>query len=838
MDLNEPQLEAAMHSRGPLLVFAGAGSGKTRVITYRIANLVAREHVAPYRILAVTFTNKAAGEMRHRLEGMLGDVARDLWVGTFHATSAKLLRRYGAPVGVNPNFLIYDSSDQRAIVQRILREQDLDERRYPPRAMLSRILSEKQEGRGPDQMELDSYLDEAAQRIYVEYDKRLRAANAVDFEDLILLMVRLAESDTPEGRAIRSKFSHVLVDEFQDTNKMQYALLRALVHDTRNLCVVGDDDQSIYRWRGADVRNIRGFRETFADAKVVKLEQNYRSTQRIVDSALAVIAPSRLRVPKDLWTSNDQGDKLRVVAVADERDEAAVVIDVLRKGRAAGVKLAEMAVFYRVHAQSRVLEEAMRAANLPYVIVGGTKFFDRAEVKDALAYLRFLVNSSSDVDFLRTVNQPPRGIGDTAKERLAGLAARLGSSLFDAIGSLDTSHVDEDELAPPRSRRAAKSKPTPSEPPKSETPLMLFDLDAIENGNMQDAPVSARAPASRRRGAVKTSVTPKDGELGAAARKRLLQFYAMIQRLRGQLRTLSPAEMFDEVLDQSGMRAALSADDSAEAEARMENLGELRGSLVDYEIAARAAGEEPSVEGFLERVSLVADSDADNSSEDQGKVTLMTVHGAKGLEFELVVLTGMEEDLFPYRGMNQGSSLDEDELDEERRLAYVAITRARHNLFLTHANTRQIFGQTRYGAPSRFLRELPAEHVEELATGARSAASRYIDRDDWSQTRSTPSWRRETREHHEDGERYVDREFFDDVPQEERAPLPPRSTMPPRPSTSAANAPQLRKGMRVVHTRFGEGQVREIISLGEPTAVTFFPGWGEMKVLTRFLRPA
>lgn len=841
MELNDPQLAAALHTSGALLVFAGAGSGKTRVITYRIANLVASEHVAPYRILAVTFTNKAAGEMRHRLEGMLGDVARDLWVGTFHATSAKLLRRYGTPVGVNSNFLIYDATDQRAIVTRIVRDFDLDERRYPPRAMLSRILGEKQEGRGPADMALDSYLDEAAQRIYVEYDKRLRAANAVDFEDLILLMVRLAESDTPEGRAIRGKFSHVLVDEFQDTNRMQYALLRALVRETGNLMVVGDDDQSIYRWRGADVRNIRGFRHDFDGAQVVKLEQNYRSTKRIVESALAVIKPSREREPKELWTENDEGERIKVIAVADERDEAAVVLDVVRKARESGIKLSEIAVFYRVHAQSRVLEEGMRAANFPYQIIGGMKFFDRAEVKDALSYLRLLVNPQSDVDFLRVVNTPARGIGDTAKERLAALAAREGTSLFMAIAGLEdgpfSSEVPSERA--PRSRRPKIEQPTldlePAPPPAiGQTPL-LFDLDLIASGDVGSLPPSSRRSsepkprsAPKRRAAAKTSVIAKEGELGAPARKRLLQFHAMMASIVAEARSLGPAEVLDAILDRSGFRTALEADDSAEAEARLENLGELRGSLVDYEIAARSAGEEPSVEGFLERVSLVADADAERVDQSEGKITLMTVHGAKGLEFECVALTGMEEDLFPYRGMNQGGGLDDEELDEERRLAYVAITRARHHLVVTHARQRQIFGQTRYGAPSRFLRELPPEHVEELATGAATAQERYIDRPDRMQQRAREA-------SYQPGERFVDNEYFDDVPRE--APPPPKRA-PGMAAAPAGDVPKLRRGMRVVHARFGEGEVREVVHLGEPAAVAFFPGWGEMKVLARFLRSA
>jgi DNA helicase II / ATP-dependent DNA helicase PcrA len=411
--LNVPQREAVMHLSGPLLVFAGAGSGKTRVITYRIANLVANGNVPPYKILAVTFTNKAAGEMRNRLAQILGPLASDLWVGTFHATCAKLLRRHGTAIGVPPQFLIYDASDQKAIMTRVLKELELDERRYAPRAVLARIHKEKQEGRGPEEMSLDSYFDEAIQKVYVKYQKALESCGALDFEDIILKALKLAESDTEDGAAIRRKFSHVLVDEFQDTNASQYRLLRAFTQGHTNLCVVGDDDQSIYRWRGADVRNIRGFRTDYADARVVKLEQNYRSTQAIVAAALGVIAKSTTREPKELWTANPPGEAIMVVTASDERDEAASVIRGIQEARSSGVSLKHVAVFYRVHAQSRVLEEGLRSVNIPYQIVGGMKFYERAEVKDAISYLRLLVNPASDMDLLRIINVPARGLGKT-----------------------------------------------------------------------------------------------------------------------------------------------------------------------------------------------------------------------------------------------------------------------------------------------------------------------------------------------------------------------------------------------------------------------------------------
>ncbi|MGH7270641.1 MAG: ATP-dependent helicase, partial [Polyangiaceae bacterium] len=429
--LNEPQAAAVAQTDGPVLVFAGAGSGKTRVITYRIANLVAAHRVPPWRILAVTFTNKAAGEMRARMERLCGpEVARSLWVGTFHATCAKLLRAHGAAVGVQPNFIIYDSADQKAVVARALKDLDLDERRYPARTVLAQIHKHKQEGRGPEDAAAHSYVDDAALRIFREYEARLRAANAVDFEDLILLVARLLGGGGGEAEAdkIRRRFDYVLVDEFQDTNATQYRFLRELARDHRNLCVVGDDDQSIYRWRGADVRNIRYFQRDYPDAAVIKLEQNYRSTSRIVAAALGVISRSSEREPKELWTANDPGEAVQIIAARDERDEAAFVVDRIERARAGGADLREIAVFYRIHAQSRVLEEALRAAVIPYQIIGGTKFYERAEIKSAIAYLRVLVNPQSDVDFMRIVNVPARGIGQTTMDRVTSWATAHGVS--------------------------------------------------------------------------------------------------------------------------------------------------------------------------------------------------------------------------------------------------------------------------------------------------------------------------------------------------------------------------------------------------------------------------
>jgi DNA helicase-2/ATP-dependent DNA helicase PcrA len=770
-ELNAPQAEAVAHVKGPLLVFAGAGSGKTRVITYRIANLVAAERVAPWRILAVTFTNKAAGEMRARLENpaLLGPIAKDLWVGTFHATCAKFLRSFPEAIERTKSFVIYDTTDQKAVVARALRDMNLDDRRYSPKSVLSRIHKEKQEGRGPDEMKLDSYLDDAIQKAYVRYEEALRSANALDFEDLILSVVRILEApadgsispDVIRAReALEKKFDHVLVDEFQDTNQIQYRLLKRLAARTKNLCVVGDDDQSIYRWRGADVRNIRYFRRDWPDARVVKLEQNYRSTKRIVASALAVIAPSPTREPKELWTDNADGGPIRVIACADERDEAACVVRAIRDAREAGIGPKEIAVFYRVHAQSRVLEEALRAVDMPYQIVGGTKFYDRAEVKDAIAYLRVLVNPKSDVDVRRIINTPSRGIGNTTIERLEAYATTQRLSFWEALAKLE---------------------------------------DFAE-------------------------------DLGSAAKKRLGQFRELMSLLMQDAENRPAAEVLRIVLAKSGYKKALEEEDSAEAEGRLENLAELEGSMLDYETEAGARGEVPTLAGFLERVSLVSDTDAVGDAE---RVTLMTVHGAKGLEFELVLLTGMEEDMFPYRNQEPRNV---EEMEEERRLAYVALTRARQHLVITHTRQRQIFGTTRLGVPSRFIGDLPPDAIEHLETSAARAAGasgRWIDRDSMAPT----SWRGGSagaaggggapltsgRRHRpevappmsrEPGERFVDYDAANDVP----------------------DGVELRRGSKVVHERFGRGEVMKIVSMGEPAVVAFFPGWGEKKVLARFLK--
>ncbi len=642
-ELNPPQAEAVGHSEGPLLVFAGAGSGKTRVIVYRIASLLAVHHVAPYRILAVTFTNKAAGEMKHRLSTLVGeDLTRDLWVGTFHSVCSRLLRRYHEAAGLQRNFVIYDDSDQKAVVGRVLKELDLDDKRYPVRQVLSRIHHEKQEGRSPKDFEKKSYFDDAVGECFARYEQHLQQANAVDFDDLLLHVLRILEDkESYAGEELRTRFEHVLVDEFQDVNQVQYRLVRGFTAATRNLCTVGDDDQSIYRWRGADVRVIRNFKRDYPDATIVKLEQNYRSTGHIVRSALGVIKPSAEREPKEIWTANKDGEQVLEVVADSEHDEAAWVVEHIRTLIERGVSARDIAIFYRVHAQSRVLEEVMRAERLPYQIIGGMRFFERAEVKDILSYLRVVSNPRSDVDLVRIINVPSRKIGQTTIDKLIQTADAHRSSVFDAIEPL------------------------------------------VSGGNV-----------------------------GTAAKKALLSFRDLLQGLMAEARTAAPSEVCEQVLDRSGYQAMLEHEDSAEADARILNVNELVQSIVDYEEEARAADQPATLDGYLERVSLTADAD---TLEDAPRVAMMTVHAAKGLEFDTVFITGMEEDLFPFKATDPKRG---DDLEEERRLAYVAVTRARRQLVITHASRRAIFGQTRYGIASRFLADFPKGSLRTMVTPA------------------------------------------------------------------------------------------------------------------------
>jgi len=759
-ELNEPQKQAVAHLEGPLLVFAGAGSGKTRTITYRIANLLANR-VPPYRILAVTFTNKAAAEMRERLTKLTSpEVTRDLWIGTFHSVCARLLRRYHDAVGLRRDFVIYDGSDQKAVVVRALRELGYDERQFPPKPILAAISGEKGEGRGPREAKMQGRLTDVTLEIFARYEQALALSNAVDFDDLILKTTRLAEEDSPAGADLRSRYTHVSVDEFQDTNLIQYRLVRALSERTRNLCVVGDDDQSIYRWRGADVRLIRSFQKDFPDAVIIKLEQNYRSSGNIVQAALGVIELSKERAPKQLWTDAPAGDPVRVRAVMDEREEAEHVVRTIKSELSRGTPADSIAIFYRVHAQSRTLEEALRKANVPYQIIGGMKFFERAEVKDLLSYLRLAVNPTSDADLARVINTPARGIGDKTVEHLLSVASESSVCAFDAISQ-----------------------------------------------------------AQR--------------ELGTAAAKKLGVFKTLVEGFQDEAKRLSPSELCGHILEVTGYRELLRKEDTAESDARLGNLEELVGSLKDYEDEASSDGQTPSLSGYLERVSLVAAIDAQKSG---AQVSLMTVHSAKGLEFDAVFLTGMEQEMFPYRGIASG---EDEELEEERRLAYVAITRARHRLTITYAGSRTLFGQTRYLERSQFLEDLPKEAIKHEGSlrAARSAGGSAGSRYGAGYVGGYSPGGYRSRDDGFQGQRYAGTGIGRSTP-----PLPPGSRVVERDEysqeASGGDGQAVRPGSHVRHARFGEGVVRSVEGGMTPMVVASFPGLGEKRILLKFLEPA
>jgi DNA helicase-2/ATP-dependent DNA helicase PcrA len=629
-DLNPPQRDAVLAGDGPLLVLAGAGSGKTRVIAHRIAYLLGVRKIDPRHVLAVTFTNKAAGEMARRVEALLAPVGiRPPLIATFHSACVRILRQHGEHIGLPRHFTIYDEDDRVALVKECMREGELADRSFTPSAAGHRISYLKNQMIGVQDALRDARgpWEQKAALVYSRYEKRLKETGAADFDDLLLLVVRLF-TEVPEVLAYyRALWRHVLVDEYQDTNRAQYRIIRLLTAEHRNVCVVGDPDQSIYKWRGADLNNILDFEKDFPGTRVVKLEQNYRSTQRILAIAAAVIDHNLQRKDKTLWTKNAEGEPAAVYRGWDEHEEANFVAQGILRSRAEGVPWDGVAVFYRTNAQSRVLEDALRRARIPYVIVGGVRFYERREIKDTLAWLRLCINPSDDVAFRRAVQAPSRGVGATTLARL-------------------------DEVALDRT-----------------VPLLTL----------------AAAPPADVRG---------------KARAALEDFAAAVSRLSGQRGELSPPAFIDLVLQASGYRKALEQDRSPEAEGRLENLEELVAAAEDF---THAAGE-ATLEAFLDSVALM--SDVDELKEAESRVTLMTLHSAKGLEFPVVFLTGLEEGVFPHaRSMN-----DPEQLEEERRLCYVGITRAERRLYVSYAVHRRIHGYG-VGEPSRFLREMPEEHL-------------------------------------------------------------------------------------------------------------------------------
>jgi DNA helicase-2/ATP-dependent DNA helicase PcrA len=742
--LNDRQREAVDHRGGPLLVLAGAGTGKTRVITQRVAALI-DDGVPPWRILAVTFTNKAATEMRERIHRACSSTPEisDLWVGTFHSIGARILRRMGSAVGLSPNFTIYDTSDTKALMKQVLAALDVSERQFSPGAVLHHIDSGKNLGHGPDDLHmlgLPPPVKAIVEKAWREYERRLRQADAADFGDLIVRTVALLEmAQNPEAGAdldkvvqLRRRFTHVVVDEYQDTSPIQAKLVEHL-SGRAELCVVGDDDQSIYGWRGADVQQILGFPSRHSGTMVVRLEQNYRSTTHILDCADAVIRRNVDRHGKRLWSDLGPGEKVRVAELPDERAEARLVLETVRSAIDDGLSASDIAVFYRTHAQSRTLEEALRHAGVPYRIVGGLRFYDRAEIKDVLAYLRLLVNPNANVDIERVVNRPARRIGAATVEKLRDWADARSVSLWEAMD-----HAREAGLA------------------------------------------------------------------GATA-ARIEAFRALILSLSEDLQGRPLDEAAEAVIERTGYREALAADDGEDAQSRLENLQEFLGALAEF------AREEPqaTLADYLERVAL-ASADDQRGGE---AVNLMTIHTAKGLEFERVVLTGMEERMFPHARALE----DPYEMEEERRLAYVALTRAKRHLLLTHVARRWIYGTEQFNHPSRFVRELPASSVAYVgaARGPLAAARPQEVRPRWSSDSPFVEEEAPVRAKPErwDGDIEVDPEF-------------------------EGGGAGLFVGMQLRHPKFGIGSVLGWQGAGQDLKVVVrFAGHGTKTILARFCEP-
>ena len=629
--LNPAQREAVLHTEGPLLVIAGAGSGKTRVLTHRVAHLISTNGVKPNEILAITFTNKAAGEMRERLTDMLGPMARAIWILTFHAACGRILRSEAARLGYKSNFTIYDSADQVRLVKQCLEELEKDPKRFVPRGVHAQISNAKNQLITPAiyAEQLSSFYEQTVAETYALYQRKLAASNAVDFDDMLMLTVQILESFPDARKKWQNAFRYVMVDEYQDTNHAQYRLLQLLAEHHHNICAVGDPDQSIYAFRGADIRNILEFERDFPETRTIALEQNYRSTNAILEAANAVIANNSERKEKRLWSELGDGDPVRVIEVEDEQAEGRYVAAQIAGLVEEGFNGSEIAVFYRMNAQSRVIEQTLRLHQIAYQVIGGPRFYERAEVKDAIAYLQVLDNTDDAVSLMRIANKPKRGIGDTTISRLISYAEGHGISLFDALDR------------------------------------------------------------------------PTEAGLGTAAVKAVTGLKNLLDSLRSAAQEYEVPELLQEVLARSGTLDAYEAERTIEARGRIENLE----AFVDGAHEYVQQSEAPTLSGFLQEISLYSDQDA--LSGEQSNVTLMTIHNAKGLEFRAVFVVGVEEEIFP-----SARSIEEQGVEEERRLFYVGLTRAEEKLTLTHASSRMLWGRTTAHLPSRFLDELPERHVE------------------------------------------------------------------------------------------------------------------------------
>ncbi|MDR9833435.1 DNA helicase PcrA [Staphylococcus coagulans] len=629
-NMNKEQSEAVRTTEGPLLIMAGAGSGKTRVLTHRIAYLLDEKDVSPYHILAITFTNKAAKEMKERVQALVGEAAEVIWMSTFHSMCVRILRRDADRIGIERNFTIIDPTDQKSVIKDVLKVNNIDPKKYEPRMFIGAISQLKNELKTPAHAmeEANDFYSRMVATVYEGYQKQLIRNQALDFDDLIMTTIKLFERVPDVLDYYQNKFQYIHVDEYQDTNKAQYTLVNLIAQKFKNLCVVGDSDQSIYGWRGADIQNILSFEEDYPNARTIYLEQNYRSTKTILTAANEVIRNNTERKPKGLWTANQEGEKIHYYEAVSERDETEFVVREILKQQKKGKHYKDIAVLYRTNAQSRVLEETFMKSNVPYVMVGGQKFYDRKEIKDLLSYLRLIANSADDISLQRIINVPKRGIGPSSVEKIATYAAQNDMSMFEALAEVDFIGL---------SKKVTQAAAT---------------------------------------------------------------FYELMSHLMKEQEFLEISELVEEVLEKSGYREMLEREQTLEARSRLENIDEFMSVPHDYE--ENTPLEEQSLINFLTDLSLVADVDEANLEDG---VTLMTMHSAKGLEFPVVFIIGMEESIFPH--IRAIKSEDDHEMEEERRISYVAITRAEEELYLSHASSRTLYGRPQSNPRSRFLNEIP-----------------------------------------------------------------------------------------------------------------------------------
>lgn len=640
--MNDEQKQAVKTTQGPLLIMAGAGSGKTRVLTHRIAYLLDEKDVSPYNVLAITFTNKAAKEMKERISHLVGPEAESIWISTFHSMCVRILRRDIDRIGIERNFTIIDPTDQKSVIKEVLKKENIDSKKYEPRMFIGAISNLKNELKTAEdaEKEANDFYASMVARVYKGYQEKLLRNHALDFDDLIMYTIQLFNRVPEVLEYYQNKFQYIHVDEYQDTNKAQYTLVQLLANKFQNICVVGDSDQSIYGWRGADIKNILSFEEDYPNAQTIYLERNYRSTKTILTAANEVIRNNSERKPKALWTDNTSGGKIQYYEATTERDEAEYVIRQILKKKQEGYNNQDIAILYRTNAQSRVLEETFLKSNIPYTMVGGTKFYDRKEIKDILSYLRLVSNSNDDISFERIINIPKRGIGPSSVQKIAQYASINNLSYFDALGEVDF-----------------------------------------------------------------IGLSKKVTQEGA-------DFYEMMNNFMQQQEFLSITELVEQILDKSGYRQMLENVQTLESQSRLENIDEFLSVPRDYE--KNTPVEEQSLMNFLTDLSLVADVD---DADLEAGVTLMTMHSAKGLEFKIVFIVGMEESIFPhFRSLQSG---EEHEMEEERRIAYVAITRAEEQLHVSHATTRSLFGRSQANMKSRFLKEIP----EDLLDGVKPTTS-------------------------------------------------------------------------------------------------------------------